>query len=91
MYFCFLNYRSELEEEEIQMLDDMRKCTKSVEKSTIETTAYLRALGESKGLNVAKFREEIKREMENEKTNNAGKLFQMFQHAHLSISSKVIN
>ena len=54
------------------MLDDMRKCTKSIEKSTIETTAYLRALGESKGLNVAKFREEIKREMENEKNTNAG-------------------
>ena len=59
--------RSELEAEKMEILDDIRKCTKSVQKSTIETTAYLRALGHSKGLDVGKFRDEVQKEMETDK------------------------
>ena len=56
-----------MEEQELLILEDIRKCSKSVEKTTLETTAYLRALGESKGLNIAKFRDEVRKEMENDK------------------------
>ena len=71
----FVLHRSELEEHEIEILDDIRKCSKSVEKSTIETTAYLRALGESKGLNIAKYRDEVKREIENDNKPKTSGIF----------------
>ena len=48
----------------MELLSTIRQTTQSVKHSSLETTAYLRALGANKGLNVAKFHEEIQREMD---------------------------
>ena len=59
-HFC----RSEAEKLEIETLKKIRDCTKKVGKSGIETTAYLHALANEKKLNVDKYRDQVKKELE---------------------------
>ena len=47
-------------------MKDICKATNSIKKSTVGTTAYLRALGESKGLAVEKFRAEVQEELKDQ-------------------------
>ena len=62
---CY-HFRSELDEEETKVLEDITKCIHSVGKQSVETTAYLQALGVSKGLNVAKFHEQVQQDLDAE-------------------------
>ena len=38
-------------------------CTEKVGKSSVETTAYLQALGQYKGLNMDKFQDQVEQEV----------------------------
>ena len=62
---CY-HFRSELDEEETKVLEEITKYIHSVGKQSVETTAYLQALGVSKGLNVAKFHEQVQQELDAE-------------------------
>ena len=55
--------------EDEKILGEIRKATKSINKSTVETTAYLRALGESKGLKVENFRKQVEDELQDDQGN----------------------
>ena len=55
-----------LEKRREKVLADIRKASKSIRKSTVETTAYLRALGKSKGLDIQTFRKEVQEELQNQ-------------------------
>ena len=44
-------------------MDGICKASDSVEISSVETTAYLRALGDQKGLDMGKYRDQVKKEM----------------------------
>ena len=46
------------------MLDSIKKCADLVNKSVIEQTAYIRASAEKKKLDLAKFEEDIRKEMQ---------------------------
>ena len=48
------------------MLDDIRKCSQSVSKNTVEQTAYFRAWGAKNNLDMEKYRAQIERELEAE-------------------------
>ena len=62
-----------MDEKEDMVLDDIRKCTKKIAKSSDESTAYFRALGKFKGLDMDKFRKEVQQEQEaEEKSTDEG-------------------
>ena len=48
------------------MLAKIHACTEKVGKASIENTAFLRALSVDKGLNVAKYRDEVEQEIQQE-------------------------
>ena len=60
----FFDFSSEEDKLDMKTMKEMRDCIKKVGKSGIETTAYLHALGESKGLNVDKYRHQVQKELE---------------------------
>ena len=51
---------------EIKALKNINTCCKTFGKTGLETTAYLRVLGEAKGLNVDKHRIQVSTEMQKE-------------------------
>ena len=57
-----------------EILDDIHEATKSISKSSVETTAYLRALSNSKGLDVKKICQEVQDELQEEKSKLPSKL-----------------
>ena len=59
--------RAQLEANESETLSAIRDCTQKVGKTSVETTAYLRALGEDQGLNVDKHRDQVEKELERAK------------------------
>ena len=57
-------------------MEDIRKCTESVQKSNIEQTAYFRAWGEKNNLDLEKYRKQVQDELKAEnKTNEEGIYF----------------
>ena len=67
LYFiaCTIFYfSSEADRMDFLTMKDLRKCSQKVGKSGVETTAYLRALGEAKGLNVKKHRRQVEKEID---------------------------
>ena len=56
-------------------LKEISNCSKKIAKSGIETTAYLRALGEAKGLNVDKHHHQVEKEL-NQDGEKEGSMFQ---------------
>ena len=55
-------YRKKKEEKEL--FDEIRRCTQSVKKSSVEQTATMRAWSEKNQLNVEKFRDQVEKELE---------------------------
>ena len=47
----------------MKMMENIDKCAKNIGQTTIETRAYLRALSESKGLNIAKHVQQVEKEI----------------------------
>ena len=66
--FCsqygFLSFRSEVEKSQVITLADLSDCSKKLGKSGVETTVYLRALEESKGLDMQKHRDQVENELD---------------------------
>ena len=56
--------RSDVDEKDELVMEDIRKCMQKIGKSSVETTAYFRALGAAKGLNMQKFRKEVEEEVD---------------------------
>ena len=51
-------------------MENIEKSAKNICKTTLETRAYLCALSESKGLNLAKHMDQVEREMEEADKSN---------------------
>ena len=62
-YISFLFFSVEAEKLEAKALKNINKCSKTVNATGLETTAYLRALAESKGLNIDKHRTQLENQM----------------------------
>ena len=56
-------HRYEPEVDKKETLSKICDCTSKVGKASVENTAFLRALGVEKGLNVGKYREEVESEL----------------------------
>ena len=67
-------FRIQAEKDDKLVMQDIRKCVQKIGKSTVETTAYYRALGEKKGLNLAKYRDQVESELSVEKSSKKGKI-----------------
>ena len=63
-YLGHVYFSSEAEKLEAKTLKEIRQSCKTIGKSSLEITAYLCALGESKGLNVEKHRKQVQRELQ---------------------------
>ena len=50
-------------------MDDIRKCTQTIRKSSVEQTALFRAWGAKNNLTMEKFHEQVKKELEDESQN----------------------
>ena len=48
-------------------MDDIRKCTNTLNKSNVEQTAYFRAWGAKNNLEMDKYREQVQKEIELER------------------------
>ena len=62
--------RSEAKRLEIKALKNISSCSITFGKTGMETTAYLRALSEAKGLNVDKHRHQVAKELQKENEND---------------------
>ena len=47
-------------------MNDIRKCTQSLNKNSVEQTAYFRAWGKKNNLDMDKFRQEVQNELDGE-------------------------
>ena len=65
-------FRSDAEQREIKAMENIEKCTSNIGQTTIETRAYLHALSESKGLNLAKHVAQVEREMDKNMKSQKG-------------------
>ena len=65
-------YRSEAEKLEIKALKQITSCSQTFGNTGLETTAYLRALAEAKGLNVDKHRVQVAKEMKKQEADEEG-------------------
>ena len=63
-------FRSRCKDTEEVILKEIQNCTKNVNTSIIEQTAYLRASANKKNLDLAKYKEEIKWEMAEDRWNS---------------------
>ena len=54
-------FRSKSSEQEV--LDSIKKCTDVMNQSVIEQTAYIRAAAEKKQLDLEKFKDDVRREL----------------------------
>ena len=59
-------FRSPLNAEDEKVLGDICKATNSITKSTVETTAYLRALSKSRGLDITEFCRQVQDELKDQ-------------------------
>ena len=84
-YLCLFS-RAALSKQDKEILDDIHEATKCISKSSVETTAYLRALSNSKGLDVKKFCQEVQDELQEEKS----KMPSTFKF-HLLVSEYVLS
>ena len=58
--------------EEKGILDEIRKCTKSIRKSTVEHTATMMAWSDKYKLNVAKYRDQVNKDLDDGDNGNDG-------------------
>ena len=58
-----INFYFRKKESEEEMLDSIKRCAEVVNKSVIEQTAYIRASAEKKKLDLSKFEDDIRREL----------------------------
>ena len=63
---------------DIAMMKDISQSCKKIEKSSVESTAYFRALGEAKGLNMDKHRIQVERELDHDAVK--GRHLSKFKH-----------
>ena len=56
-------FSASVNDEEVQVLEGIKKCTETLNKSGIEQTALFRAWGAKNNLNLEKFRQEVKNEL----------------------------
>ena len=69
-------FRSEAEEKEHKLMDEMQQCAQKIGKATVETRAYVRALSENKGLNLDKHIKQVEKEMTDEIKSKKGEILQ---------------
>ena len=53
-----------MEKEELKTVKELRKCTKSLSATSLDTSAYFRGLSEMKGIDLGKHRKQAKRQLQ---------------------------
>ena len=59
-------------------MESIKKCTQIMNNGVIEQTAYIRAAAEKKDLDLSKFKDDIRRELNSPQPSGSGKLGAMF-------------
>ena len=94
MLIYFFIFRSQLEILEGKTLKRIGSSCKTLGKTGLETTAYLRALGESKGLNVDKHRKQLETELKSDSEDGICKYisntFQCYYFVYMVLSPWLI-
>ena len=65
--FCI---SSDISQQDQQILDEIKKATLSLNKNSMEQTAYFRALGAANNLKMDKFRDQVQKEIDDEMPKN---------------------
>ena len=71
----FLSFSSDQRTEK-EILDQIRKCADAVNTNVIEHTAYIRATAAKKDINLDKYKNEVREELESTSAKSSGDFFQ---------------
>ena len=72
---CLFLSSATKKDSEDAILSEIRKCTQAVNNNVIEHTAYIRAAAEKKQMDLDKYKDQVRKEMQSTSKNSGGELF----------------
>ena len=89
MHLTFVDLIFRKDEVEDAILVEIRKCTDAVNTNVIEHTAYIHSTAAKKDIDLDKFHEEVKKELQCKHQDNKGKMLRMlFKHLFYFFSTQ---